>query len=118
LPGANDNCALRWAAYEGHLDVVVYLCELPAERGVDPATNNQWVVRRAAARNRRFAVLKFVCGLPTVDPSVVMKSPSQLHAYARHIAWKALARRGRWTMARAAWVGAVAAAAAAAWPSP
>ena len=72
-PSANGNNAVRWAAANGHLDVVRYLCELPVDRGVDPSTDDNCAVRLAAA-NGHLDVVRYLCELPVdrgVDPSRV-----------------------------------------------
>ena len=54
---------LQVAAEKGHLDVVQYLCELPLERGVDPAAHNSRPVQ-GAARGGHLAVVQYLCELP------------------------------------------------------
>ena len=70
-PSANGNNAVRWAAANGHLDVVRYLCELPVDRGVDPSADDNDAVRLAAG-DGHLDVVRYLCELPVdrgVDPS-------------------------------------------------
>ena len=63
--------ATRYAARAGHLNVVRYLCELPVERGVDPAAHSSRAVAYAASKGH-LDVVRYLCELPVdrgVDPS-------------------------------------------------
>jgi hypothetical protein len=88
------------------------LCEMAAVR---PASLNLGIFGNKsleqAVWNHRFATLEYLLTLPCVDPAVVLAMPraTELH---KDAARETLARRGRWTTARAVWVGAVAAAVA------
>lgn len=104
--------AMKCAAGCGRLEVVQYLCEMAAVR---PASLNLGIFGNKsleqAVWNHRFATLEYLLTLPCVDPAVVLAMPraTELH---KDAARETLARRGRWTTARAVWVGAVAAAVA------
>ncbi|MDH3324236.1 MAG: ankyrin repeat domain-containing protein, partial [Candidatus Peregrinibacteria bacterium] len=70
-PSAWYNYAVRWAAENGYIEVVKYLCSLPIERGVDPSAWYNEAVRWAA-ENGHIEVVKYLCSLPIgrgVDPS-------------------------------------------------
>ena len=63
--------AIVCAAIGGRLDVVRYLCELRADRGVDPAGNNNNAIRTAAGGGH-LHVVRYLCELPAdrgVDPA-------------------------------------------------
>ena len=47
-PADNNNKAIRWAAENGHLEVVKYLISLPPEYNIDPAADDNAAIRLAA----------------------------------------------------------------------
>ena len=57
------NAALQVAAQNGHLDVVRFLCELPAAHGVDLSTDHNAALR-GAAKAGRLEVVRYLCQLP------------------------------------------------------
>ncbi len=70
-PAALDNFAIRWAALNGHTDVVKLLLDLPLERGVDPAADDNFAFRWAA-ENGHTAIVQLLLDLPLergVDPA-------------------------------------------------
>ena len=59
----SNNCILIWAACNGHLEIVKYLCEV---WGVDPGTqNNEAII--LALHFRHFEIVKYLCSKPSVD---------------------------------------------------
>ena len=62
-PAAINNCAFRFAAGDGHSDVVQLLIDLPLERGVDPVADNNYAVRYAA-KNGHTGVVQLLLALP------------------------------------------------------
>ena len=67
-PSAHNNDAVIWAAWNGHIKVVKYLCSLPIEKGVDPSAMDNLAVR-GAAQDGHLDVVKYLCSLSSVDPS-------------------------------------------------
>ena len=73
VPRVNTFQLNRWlmiGARFGHVVVVQYLCELPLDRGVDPAALDNYSVRTASSRGY-LNVVQFLCELPLdrgVDP--------------------------------------------------
>jgi ankyrin repeat protein len=64
------------------MDIVRYLCELPAERGVDPAARTNAIVA-AAAQFGHLSIVQYLCELPPergVDPAA--NNNTALHAAA------------------------------------
>jgi hypothetical protein len=105
--GVFPNTTMVNAAYDGHLAAVKCLCELPPECGVNPAWNNNSALRNAA-RHGRVVVVEYLCGLPAVDPRVLVRPKGQFSHAAQDIARAEMERRRRWSDLRAAWTGAVA----------
>ena len=70
-PSADDNNALRIAAWNGHTSIVEYLCGLDVERGIDPSARENEALGRAAEAGR-IDIVKLLCNLDAsrgVDPS-------------------------------------------------
>jgi len=110
---AEDSRCIRLAAEAGQLAVLRYLCDLALAQpilGLDPAAwNNQAL--NYAARQGRLPIVQYLCELPEVDPARVLQVPLfLLRMEVVEAARAAVAQRSRWNPARAAWVGAVAAA--------
>ena len=64
------NLVVLVAATRGHVDIVRFLCELPAERGVNPS-----VALLSAAQQGRLAVVRYLCELPLergVEPGAAL----------------------------------------------
>ena len=60
------------------MDIVRYLCNLPADRGVDPSAENNYVIRRAVDSDQHEALVRFMCSLPPhcgVDPAMWYNTP-------------------------------------------
>ena len=67
VPSAYNNTAIRWASYNGHLEVVKYLMSLPGN--IDPSADNNYAIRWAS-RNGHLEVVKYLMSLPgNIDPS-------------------------------------------------
>ena len=75
-PGAHNNHAIRWAAYNGHVDVVRYLCELPGDRGVNPGAADNDATRRAATHNH-LHVVRYLCAALPPHPQCIVQCVSQ-----------------------------------------
>ena len=72
VDGKQLNAWLRIAACRGYKGVVQFLCELPMDRGVDPAASPTNNALGNAARHGHKHVVQFLCELPTdrgVDPA-------------------------------------------------
>lgn len=68
---AGDNCAIRFAASQGHVHVVKLLCRLERRHGVDVSARNNEALRQAACHGH-VRVVALLCGLPLsrgVDPA-------------------------------------------------
>jgi hypothetical protein len=63
-PAAVDNYAFRYAAENGHLDVVKFLS---LDKRAKPAACNNYAIRRAAS-NGHLEVIKYLMTLPNVQP--------------------------------------------------
>ena len=79
--------ALTVAASTGETGIVRYLCELPADRGVDPAAHlNDAIV--AAAWFGHVQVVRYLCELPAdrgVDPAARNNAPIVAAAWRGHL---------------------------------
>ena len=75
VPCVNEellNAWLEMATNQGHKDVVQFLCELPLDRGVDPAADSNHALVLAALHGHR-NVVQYLCELPLdrgIDPAV------------------------------------------------
>ena len=61
-PSAEGNEALRDAAFNGHLEVVKYLCSLPVKYGIDPSACQNAAIGGAAMMGH-LHVVKYICDL-------------------------------------------------------
>jgi len=102
------------AAINGHLEMVRTLFKLNAAYpalGIYVAANNNKTLAYAAIENH-LPVVQYLCELPEVDPAHVLQlPPGWVSADVLDAVRAALAWRRWWTPVRAAWVGAVVAAA-------
>jgi len=108
-------CLTRVVAESERLDMMQTLSELGAAYpalGINVAADDNETLIIAAFRGR-LSIVKYLCERPEVDPSRIVRIQSMwvwLKAGILETVHGAVAQRGRWTPARAAWVGAVAAA--------
>ena len=94
-PGADDNYAFCRAAWNGHIDVVQLLLDLPLERGADPAADDNYVFRHAVEK-RHTDVVQLLLDLPierrpsraVVQDQLTIRhlSPAIVNILAEHLA--------------------------------
>jgi ankyrin repeat protein len=79
-PSAQDNCAIKWAARNGHTDVVRLLL---GDSRVEPSANYNLAIRQAA-QNGHTEVVELLLGDSRVDPSAQDNLAIQMAAYEGH----------------------------------
>jgi ankyrin repeat protein len=72
-PSANDNSAIRWASFNGHISVVDRLLQ---DKRVDPSVNDNSSIRMAS-ENGHISVVDRLLQDKRVDPSAVNKSSTE-----------------------------------------